>query len=250
MFSFIKRSAKQSVEAALNTFDFVGVTERFDESMLVLKHMLNLDYSDIVYKVSKDSNGGGVDDKNYKFVPHPPYEQESEAVHKAANAFMERTRDDVAMYKAANRALDAAIALIPRFSLMLAEYEHNKVVAATCDVENAQGNYIVKKEFTNVESDPLKINLSQGDDVMVLSKEVEGEPGMWRGRSPAADGPEGTFPWSHVRDMSDREQTSQRYNCYYVDEGCGYPCFDRIDHKLPFSMKDGTLHTDTFSSES
>ena len=38
-----------SVQKMMDNLDFVGITERFDENLIVLKEIFNLDYSDILY---------------------------------------------------------------------------------------------------------------------------------------------------------------------------------------------------------
>jgi len=92
------------------TFDFIGVTERFDESMLILKQMLGLRLSDVLYVKVKEGGGDAecattVTAQNEAKVP---LDEEPRPVQEAANVL--RSSDvDMQLYGAANAALDAAI---------------------------------------------------------------------------------------------------------------------------------------------
>lgn len=47
--------SSSDIDAILDSLDFVGITERYDESLIVLKHLLDLDYFDLLYLPSKVS---------------------------------------------------------------------------------------------------------------------------------------------------------------------------------------------------
>jgi hypothetical protein len=116
------------VERVLEHYHFVGVQERFDESILVLRHRLNerklnVSLKDVLYIRTKDSRSGLLDDTNRAFVPHMPLASQGAAVRayyesdfKAANA------KDGALWDEANRRLDDAVKRIPGFQSELAQY--------------------------------------------------------------------------------------------------------------------------------
>eukprot|EP00924_Labyrinthula_sp_SR-Ha-C_P012675 snap_masked-scaffold_10-processed-gene-13.38-mRNA-1 protein AED:1.00 eAED:1.00 QI:0/0/0/0/1/1/2/0/420 len=55
------------LEKTLMGYDFIGLVERFDESLVVLKILLDLNFGDILY-VSK-AKKSGFDDKGVQFIP-------------------------------------------------------------------------------------------------------------------------------------------------------------------------------------
>eukprot|EP00040_Diaphanoeca_grandis_P025501 m.141317 g.141317 ORF g.141317 m.141317 type:complete len:343 (-) comp30179_c1_seq4:434-1462(-) len=78
---------EEAVADAFASFHFVGVAERFDESMLVLRDILGLSMSDILYLPSKNSSSlsntptGKFDQQhNNTQVAHPPLSKEPDAV--------------------------------------------------------------------------------------------------------------------------------------------------------------------------
>ena len=99
-------SARQLVE---DVYSFIGVVERYDESMVLLASLLRVPLSHVLYLKAKNSNAGGVDAKlGISFVPHPPLEQEPSAVSAfAASAdFNHSNKHDYELYVMANAALD------------------------------------------------------------------------------------------------------------------------------------------------
>jgi len=122
-----------SVGALLASYGFVGVTERFDESLLLLARRLGVGLNDILY-VSGKVSGSGVDFTTGRAIPrHPPLGQESEKVQQAAKRIYGGGPDE-RFLKAANRALDRDIVSYGRgFEADLAEYRQRlAVVARAC----------------------------------------------------------------------------------------------------------------------
>lgn len=98
-------SARQLVE---DVYSFVGVVERYDESMVLLASLLRVPLSHVLYLKAKNSNGGGADDLGVAFVPHPPLEQEPREVsaYAASADFNHSNRRDYELHAVANAALD------------------------------------------------------------------------------------------------------------------------------------------------
>eukprot|EP00956_Cyclotella_meneghiniana_P029181 scaffold70042_cov56-Cyclotella_meneghiniana.AAC.1 len=59
-FSLTSKYHAKAIPQILDMYDFIGIVERFDESLVVLKLLLGLEYQDILYLSAKSS--GGYDD--------------------------------------------------------------------------------------------------------------------------------------------------------------------------------------------
>jgi hypothetical protein len=101
------------VEKALNRYNFVGSTNRFEESCVLLALQLNLTFCDVLSMKAKDSNDSERM-RDVKFLPHTPWANESNAVKEFAGseAYEEMNAYDVALYKALNKHLDEAVAKV------------------------------------------------------------------------------------------------------------------------------------------
>jgi hypothetical protein len=118
------------LEPIMKTYDFIGVQERFDESMVSLAFQLNLSYCDILYleakNSTKDSSRGFLDELGNSVVMHKPVEAESDAVKQyIKSGFTDRNKVDFALHAAAKARLDASIASIghERFKRALGKYQ-------------------------------------------------------------------------------------------------------------------------------
>jgi hypothetical protein len=117
-----------SLREIINWFDFIGVTNRFEESMLVLAYLLNLSYCDILYIKTKDSNSKYFrrDEVGYLLTPHPHILTEEKSIIEYANSsiFFQRNEIDYGLYKYANRQIDNIINTIgvSNFKLKLEKY--------------------------------------------------------------------------------------------------------------------------------
>ena len=133
---FSNRNVRQSAAS----YAFIAVTERFDESLVLLAHKWGLQLVDMLYVRSKDSHmdpTGTLDlNKGVEVVPHVPIEKESVAVQRAAQSFRTRSGADVELLRIANKRLDAAAevldsehrpgftqAEVAKFKSMIAELE-------------------------------------------------------------------------------------------------------------------------------
>ena len=103
-------------------YDFIGVTERFAESMLVLKHKLSVDMGDMLYVRAKDSHKLHVDLAKRVWVPHVPFRKQSAELKEIMNNFNYTVQDDWEMLAKANELLDEEISKIPNWKEELEMY--------------------------------------------------------------------------------------------------------------------------------
>jgi hypothetical protein len=115
----------------LDEYNFIGITERMDESAVVLMMLLDLNMSDILFLSAKGK--GGYDDAGHagkctfiwKGFVTPAMQEFFES-----NEWQARVKADMALYQAANRSLDLTIDRLGRakFQEYLAKYLHAKQV--------------------------------------------------------------------------------------------------------------------------
>ena len=96
----------------LRTYNFIGVTERMDESFVVLMMLLRLKIADILYLSAKTR--GGYDDAGGKSVKTctyiwPSFVSTGMKEYFSSKEWRERIRYDVFLYEAVNRSLDLTI---------------------------------------------------------------------------------------------------------------------------------------------
>ena len=89
------------------TYSWVGVVERYDESMVLLADMLNLPLRDVLYLSAKNSSAGIRDDKGATLTQHGPLAREPPEVraYLSGREFAKRNSLDFQLYDAANAEL-------------------------------------------------------------------------------------------------------------------------------------------------
>lgn len=127
--------------AVLNEFNFIGITERMDESAVVLMMLLNLKLADILYlnaKVNGGLDGGG--GPNGCTVIAQNFISEEMQVFFESNFWKDRIRYDLKLYNAVNKSLDMTIDALGRkkFEENLALFLHAKKVVATKCLQTAK----------------------------------------------------------------------------------------------------------------
>ena len=144
-----RRPPLDAVKSVLRQYSFVLVTERFNESLVVLAHMWNLTLADLLYVKSKDkpeyavySIGPG--EKEVTIVSSR-MEKQSARVREylEGQTFKERNIHDYMLYEIANRALDERRRRIPGFDGLLARFERAlDAIAGDCagEVRLGDGN--------------------------------------------------------------------------------------------------------------
>lgn len=122
----LQRFAGQTPEQVLAAYDFVALTERFDESLVLLKHLWGLTLADLLYLRSKDPETGSM----AKSYTHTPIEQETARVQQAYANLASANALDKRLHALAGAKLDRRKAAIPgfaaevkRFQAMLQEAE-------------------------------------------------------------------------------------------------------------------------------
>lgn len=124
-------NVQESVDLILQEYDFVGLVERFDESMVMLKLLLNLKAGDVIYLSAKGSNGyddGAYQNKCIKIQPSfiPPNVQQ----YLLSEGWRSQAQGDLLLYEAVNRSLDATIEQLGRATFDRALAEHRELRAA------------------------------------------------------------------------------------------------------------------------
>lgn len=113
------RSKHDHVQAAnhiLRNYNFIGITERLDESLVVLMMQLRLKIADILYLSAKGR--GGYDDAggpSYMCTYiWPSFISPGMKKHFASDEWQDMIKNDMLLYNAANRSLDMTIDALGR----------------------------------------------------------------------------------------------------------------------------------------
>lgn len=98
-------------------YDFIGITERMDESAVALAMLLNVPIGDLLYLTAKGHGGyddaGGRDSKICTFI-WPSFVSSGMQKYLDSDDWKEKSHWDTAFYRAANRSLDLTIDKIGR----------------------------------------------------------------------------------------------------------------------------------------
>jgi len=122
------------VREMLSEYDFVGVVERMDESLVALRLLLRLNASDIAYVSAKQH--GGFDDLCRRIVPS--FVSESTRTFLASDEWRARQAADYTLYAAANQSLDATIERIGRARFDKAMAEHRRLLRLVAEAKCAE----------------------------------------------------------------------------------------------------------------
>ncbi len=120
-----------TVNQIVNDYDFLGVTERLDESLVALQMILGLKTSDILYSSAKDV--GSWDDKGVYI--QPSFVSEGMEKFFASDTWKALRKGDYMLYLAAKASLDRTIEGmgLAAFDRKLARFRHaNKLVETNC----------------------------------------------------------------------------------------------------------------------
>ena len=116
------RDISSFVESIINEYDFLGISERLDESLVALQMVLNLTTSDILYLSAKKR--GGWDDGVYRqqcyYIPHSFISSTMKHYFQHSEEWYNFTVGDNLLYRAVNASLDRTIE-----SLGLKEFNAN-----------------------------------------------------------------------------------------------------------------------------
>ena len=120
----------------LRTYNFIGVTERLDESLVVLMMLLRLKMADILFLSAKTKGGyddaGGRDGRTCTYI-WPSFVTPGMDEFLQGPEWRDAVRYDALFYEAVNRSLDLTIDALgrPTFDDQLRRYRHAQQVAHT-----------------------------------------------------------------------------------------------------------------------
>jgi len=121
---YISKSQFHTPAEIVESYAFIGLTERFDESLLLLQNKFGLDRGDLLYLKAKESGHPATDrsDRGKNMPTHRPFEEESAAVKEAASHL--QRGQDAELKRLVNAALDKAIGEYgPTFQQDLQEFQ-------------------------------------------------------------------------------------------------------------------------------
>jgi len=111
-FRYIRPTANYTIQEVLDTYGVIALTERLEESLVVLAATLKIPLSDVLYfKASKNSSEDYMDGYSHVVIhAHPDISQEPPEVQEVlANQFQVDNAIDYEFYAAANATLDRKI---------------------------------------------------------------------------------------------------------------------------------------------
>lgn len=107
-----KSSKKELVQEIINEYNFIGIFDRLDESLVALQLLLGLNAGDILYVSSKVSGGyddGAAGHKCVKIPSSANLSQDIKSYISSDENFNEMLSIPKLLYKAANKSLDLTI---------------------------------------------------------------------------------------------------------------------------------------------
>jgi hypothetical protein len=114
--------------------DFVGVTERFTESVLIMAEMLGLSFSDMLFQPAKSAV--------YDWGNDGPEELPESAYKKVASIMKEKDSRDLQYIDMANEKLNELKGGINNYQSKLKEYEHHLAIAQQkCPLTKGSGSF-------------------------------------------------------------------------------------------------------------
>lgn len=179
-YRFGKTDPVQAANGILQAYNFIGITERSDESAVCFMMLLRLRLADILYLSSKSS--GGYDDGQYK--GRCTYIQPSNLTgemreYLASDEWIGHVRGEQLLYQAANRSLDLTIDRIGKeaFQANLGRYRQAKRrVQSHCGPRTKFPCTETGQRRAGNETDCLWSDLGCGFDCL---DEVSTELGLW-----------------------------------------------------------------------
>mmetsp|Transcript_35195 Transcript_35195/g.85180 ORF Transcript_35195/g.85180 Transcript_35195/m.85180 type:complete len:683 (-) Transcript_35195:153-2201(-) len=190
---------QQVAQGIIRDYDFIAITERFDESMVVLQMLLrNVTLGDILYLSAKTNGGyddGRFQDKCFKIISprhnmtqdfHDYFSNDDDEQQQQSpyhNEWSKRIKWDLELYKAANRSLDLTI---------------DNVLGRT-EFENQQRRFREAQQIVHDRCAPIA-----------------------------------KFPCSPQGQVRTPDET----NCLFKDSGCAYECIDEVAKELNLYVDD------------
>lgn len=111
------RNITKAVEEILNEYNFIGITERMHESLVVLKLLFGLELNDILYLKSTKRSGGfddGIYNNSCTYIVKSFVSSGMKQFFTSNQVWKDRTKGDIMLYQAANKSLDMTIDALGR----------------------------------------------------------------------------------------------------------------------------------------
>jgi hypothetical protein len=128
------KDAVQTANQILKDYNFIGITERMDESVVALSMLNGLALADVLYLKAKghggyDGGGGGRQNNKCTYI-WPSFVSHGMRDFFETDEWKQIVHWDSVLYQAANRSLDLTIDQLGRenFETQLAKYQHAKEV--------------------------------------------------------------------------------------------------------------------------
>lgn len=143
MFRYMRRSAHDSLEDVWRLFDLIGITERFDESLVALAAMLHIPLSDVLYISSKNSTAAMKDAFNRTMYAHPPIEEEPVVVQEyLMNEFRKANALDYQLYERAKQSLSEKVVDM-RLQPLIVDFNRSLLeVQQACNPTDVSSDYL------------------------------------------------------------------------------------------------------------
>jgi len=108
----------------LGMYDFVGIAERFNETMVLLKHILGLEWKDVIYLPSKIS-GQQTNKEHTPIKAYKPFEEEEQSLKDFVAAKWKKfsMNKDFYIHERVTEKFESLIASIPTFQDDLEKFE-------------------------------------------------------------------------------------------------------------------------------
>lgn len=130
VYSLATSSSKRAVQRILQEFNFIGILERLDESLVILQILLNLQPSDVLYLQAAKQNGAYDPQNNCSSIPKRTITPEIETFL-SSDEWKENNKADYMLYKAVNASMDQTIDSIGRdtFQRALHRFQEARALA-------------------------------------------------------------------------------------------------------------------------
>lgn len=124
MFKYIQPPGIETVAGVLAAYNLIGIVERFDESMVVLAHLLQVPLHHVTFISAKNSSREQAYSTGQTVAVHPPFADEALAVKEYIDGWhwQMQNRLDLEIVREANSQLDHHIARIPHFADQLGQF--------------------------------------------------------------------------------------------------------------------------------
>jgi len=131
-----KKDPIAAANAILDEYDFIGITERMDESAVLLMMLLDLPMSDILYLSAKGKGGfddGGGPGYGCTYIWPSFVSPGMQKFFDTNKQWQSMVQYDLALYNAANASMDLTIERLgrDRFESLLAQFRNAREVAQT-----------------------------------------------------------------------------------------------------------------------